>query len=587
MNHSSALFADRDRLFLKLPLFVKQLEFLMREAIRACHAACGITQAAFVKGMLKLGGTGAPDLVLLPAGITLDASGDPYSQLDLRTCLKYLCCGGLRILSEEDGVREYAADQDAFFRFFDIEYRYEEASQRPCGRVLKAGDFSRDMLRLHRILTVEDKESPFSLLSPKGLRRKVKALMSLVQPLCDTAWEHQAACEELMRQLVQAHFTATDAEAEERCMQREADAEAMYQKGCRLQHGDGVPRDPEAAVRCYQKAAEQGHQAAQLALGGCYRMGTGVTHDEHKALGIYRKLHDEGYGPGTIALAECYLQGFGVDVDLEKVRNLLLHAGEAGFAEAWNRLGQYCLEDRRFVRDEAYAFSVFALAAHAGNAEGAYNLGECYRTGIGTDPDPALAVHWFQQAADGGSALGMFALGSCYLNGNGTREDARMAHHWYCSAADTGMAMAGAMADAATVLLPEPDHTCSAALAASLSWLILLARSGESAAAYLLARFYEDGICVETDAALAFSWYDAAAKGESKPALRAVAWCLYHGFGVEADPVQALLLYSKAVEGGDPLAINALAELLTQGVVPNSLIAALRQRGCSGNTSAC
>jgi len=581
MNYSSALFADRDRLFLKLPLFVKRLEFLMREAVRACHAACGITQAAFVKGMLKLGGTGEPDLVLLPAGITLDASGDPYSQLDLRTCLKYLCCGGLRILSEEDGVREYAADQDAFFRFFGIEYRYEEALQRPCGRVLKAGDFSRAMLRLHRTLTVEDKESPFSLLSPKDLRRKVKALMSLVQPLCDTAWEHQAACEELMRQLVQAHFTATDAEAEERCMQRETDAEAMYQKGCRLQHGDGVPRDPEAAVRCYQKAAEQGHQAAQLALGRCRQTGDGIGWDVPAAIGIYRELISANYSPAMRALAECHLQGIGVQKDVEQAEYLYLRAADLGDTGSLNVLADGYQSGTQFPQNFRKAFRMYTLSANAGDPEGAFGLGECYRTGTGTERDLVSAFYWYQKAADGGNCLGMFALGSSYLDGAGVAEDTRLAESWYRRAADGGTAMARAMADAVTLLLPDGPRACDAALAAALSWLMILANSGEASAAHLLAQFYAEGICADADPVLAFSWYETAAKAGSKPAARAIADCYLRGFGVEADPAQALLCYCRAVEDGDRIAMDQLAGLLEQESVRLSFASALRQHAAS------
>ena len=37
-------------------------------------------------------------------------------------------------------------------------------------------------------------------------------------------------------------------------------AEALFLKGCRLQQGDGVPRDPDAAVRCYREAAAAGVQ---------------------------------------------------------------------------------------------------------------------------------------------------------------------------------------------------------------------------------------------------------------------------------------------------------------------------------------
>lgn len=577
MNHSISHFTDRGRLFLKLPILVKSLELPMREAIRAAHTAYGITPEEFVRGMLKMGGTGTPDLVMLRSGITLDASGDPYSQLDLQTSLKYLCCGGLRIVSDENGLREYATDQDAFFHFFGIDHCYEAVPQRPCGRMLKAGDFGRAMLRLHRILTEEDKESPFSLFSPKGLQRKVKVLLSLTQPLCDTPWEYQQQCEELMRQLVRAHFTAIDAEAEARCVKRKQDTESLFQQGCRLQHGDGVPRDPEAAVRYYQAAADQDHQAARLALGRCQQTGDGIQWNIPAAVAIYQELTAANYSPAMHALAECYLQGIGVEQSAEQAEYLYLRAADLGDTSAMNVLADGYQSGTRFARNLQKAFRLYARSADAGDPEGAFGIGECYRTGTGTDPDPVLAAHWFQQAADGGSALGMFALGSCYMDGAGLAEDACLAESWYRRAADAGMAMARAMADAATILLPDGNRACDTSLAASLSWLMALAHSGEASAAYLLARFYAEGICTEADSVLALSWYEAAAAAGSKPAARALAVCYLDGLGVDPDPVEALMVCCKAAGAGDQAAMHQLAGLLEQESVCRSFAHALRQ----------
>ncbi len=54
--------------------------------------------------------------------------------------------------------------------------------------------------------------------------------------------------------------------------------------------GRGVPRDETKAVECYQKAATQGNELAQLSLGNMYLEGKGVTKDDVRAYAWYSLL---------------------------------------------------------------------------------------------------------------------------------------------------------------------------------------------------------------------------------------------------------------------------------------------------------
>ncbi len=49
--------------------------------------------------------------------------------------------------------------------------------------------------------------------------------------------------------------------------------DAQYTLGVRYAHGQGVTRDPAAAVRWLRRAAGQGDTAAQFLLGGIYYRG--------------------------------------------------------------------------------------------------------------------------------------------------------------------------------------------------------------------------------------------------------------------------------------------------------------------------
>ncbi len=560
----------------KLPTLVAQFEQPLKEAIRTAHAAKGITPQTFVSGLVRLGGTGGPEVVTMRSNIVLDANADPYQQLDLPTCLKYLCCGGLRIRSGSGENREYDTDQDAVFRYFHIPFHYERASRRPCGRILQAGSFSRGMLRLYSMVTDKRPDGPYSLLSYRNLAKKVRALIGVIQPLCDRRWPLRKSCEALLSELVHLHFDAMDAEAEAfGC----PSPEELYRKG-----SDLLSEDSKAAVAFFQEAADRGHQPALLALGQCSRAGTGMPQDQQKALHIYRKLSKEGFGPATAALAECYLQGFGVPVDLEQTRTLLLLAGDQGHTDALNQLAEYYLTDSRFSPDAEAAFRLYTRSAQAGNAEGAYHLGECYLQGTGVTADDEQAIVWYQQAAEHGSRLGMFALGCCYLDGRGVPEDSHQAHVWFSSAAQQGMAMSRAMANAVTLLFPPQERASSLAFDEALSWVMLMANSGEAAAQYLLAQFYRHGIAVDTDPTLAFSWLETAVQAGSRPAVRELAQCLLCGYGTESDPLRALVLYGSAIDAGDRKAAADLAALLDQDAETGILTHALR-RFSAGNGS--
>ena len=52
--------------------------------------------------------------------------------------------------------------------------------------------------------------------------------------------------------------------------------EAQYRLGGAYVNGKGVARKPELGAKRLQKAAEQGHIAAQCNLGVMYQKGTGV-----------------------------------------------------------------------------------------------------------------------------------------------------------------------------------------------------------------------------------------------------------------------------------------------------------------------
>lgn len=69
------------------------------------------------------------------------------------------------------------------------------------------------------------------------------------------------------------------------------DAEAQYQLGLMYEYGKNVTKSAEQARECYEKAANQGHAEAQYALGFYYF----TSKDFEKAIKWFQKAADQGY----------------------------------------------------------------------------------------------------------------------------------------------------------------------------------------------------------------------------------------------------------------------------------------------------
>ena len=78
------------------------------------------------------------------------------------------------------------------------------------------------------------------------------------------------------------------------------DKDAQYYAGLMLAEGQGTPRnakDIPAAVKWYEKAAEQNQPDALVALARLYVLNVGVNADPEKALSLYERAID-AYPPG-------------------------------------------------------------------------------------------------------------------------------------------------------------------------------------------------------------------------------------------------------------------------------------------------
>ncbi|KAK5816423.1 hypothetical protein F5H01DRAFT_405003 [Linnemannia elongata] len=124
--------------------------------------------------------------------------------------------------------------------------------------------------------------------------------------------------------------------------------------------------DYQAVIKCYLKAANQGHPVGKRCVGAMHHSSESVTQNYSIAIWWYLKSVDQGYAEAYLNIRTLYKHGHGVLQDFSKAMN-------------W-----------------------YQDAANHGLAEGQYRLGCMYRYGQSTAKDDSQVVHWFLKATSNG-----------------------------------------------------------------------------------------------------------------------------------------------------------------------------------------
>jgi localization factor PodJL len=143
---------------------------------------------------------------------------------------------------------------------------------------------------------------------------------------------------------------------------------AAYDYAARAVEGRGMPKDPQLAVRFFEKAAEKGFAPAQYRLGNLYEKGLGVARDLEQAKTWYRR------------------------------------AAEGGNARAMHNLAVLLADGGGAKPDYAAAVTWFSKAAEFGVRDSQFNLAVLYARGLGTAQDLQKSYMWFAITAAGGDA---------------------------------------------------------------------------------------------------------------------------------------------------------------------------------------
>ena len=226
------------------------------------------------------------------------------------------------------------------------------------------------------------------------------------------------------------------------------DYRAMLQLGEMYEHGRGVKKDMDEAVRLYERAADRSPWA-QAKLGALYSGGHGVPKDEAKALAYTERAAQTGEGTAQASLGWMYEQGIGVRRDYAKALDWYLSANARGVPQARVNLEHFYEDGRGAPAEPKAAVSWYRTGAEASIASAQYRLGTFYARGEGVERSDAESLKWFVKAAEQGHAKArseagslLFALGQKHEKGDGVARDEKVANEYYLQAAGYGNARA-------------------------------------------------------------------------------------------------------------------------------------------------
>ena len=99
----------------------------------------------------------------------------------------------------------------------------------------------------------------------------------------------------------------------------QGDPRAQFGLGLIYEEGlGGLPRDEEAALGWYERAARFGLSPAQNNLAGMYAEGRGVARDPARAVALWRQAAAAGFGPAQLNLAFALERGSGVERNVQE-----------------------------------------------------------------------------------------------------------------------------------------------------------------------------------------------------------------------------------------------------------------------------
>jgi TPR repeat protein len=207
----------------------------------------------------------------------------------------------------------------------------------------------------------------------------------------------------------------------------------------------GIHHDYARATKELQDAYGAGLKKASVLIGKMYERGEGVERDPAAAVKWYREGSEFGDPEALLSLANVLSKGFGdTPPDAVKAKELASEAAELRYSPADVYLGKAYASGRQGLRqDPETAMAAFKAAADLGDRQGMLAIGELDLGGTpGFEPDDRMAVYWIRRAAERGSPRAMIDLAELEKDGKLVEKDVIAARYWYNQAVLNGYAAA-------------------------------------------------------------------------------------------------------------------------------------------------
>lgn len=181
-----------------------------------------------------------------------------------------------------------------------------------------------------------------------------------------------------------------------------ASRRALYQLG-RAYAANGQTAE---ALATYRKAVDKGSTSAMVELGVHLGTGNGVARDPDAARKLFERAAQAGNPRGVTNLAAVS----GASANPAQARAQLAKAAEANVAEAQFQLGLMLAEGEGGAKDETGARALFEKAAAQNHPEALVWAGSFAQRGVGGPEDTARAKDYFTRAAALGNEEAKAAL---------------------------------------------------------------------------------------------------------------------------------------------------------------------------------
>ena len=344
------------------------------------------------------------------------------------------------------------------------------------------------------------------------------------------------------------------------------DAKSLYELAVRCWNGDGVEMNLFAAVDLYQRAAEMGYAEAQYTYGMAYlkTLHEILPRAAAKAEGVkwLQKAAEQGHEKAQLALAKCYATGEGVKKDEVEAFKIYRKAADAGSAEALYELHDfYNLGWSGGTVDKTKAAEALRKSAEMGYVEAQRSLGlHSQHAYNGQAIDLAEAVKWYRLAAAQGDSSS-----KAYLEH--LKDVIPLLEPAEQGDVEAQYKLAHYIADHDEIGNLS-DHSSSDAIR---KWLLKAAENGHRAAQVELAEsygYFENGnwwITRGNDFAEAAKWYRKAAEQGDPMALGMLGWLYATGRGVDKDLKTAVEWFRKGAAQGNAEALFGMGFSVKEG----------------------